>query len=505
MILSPDLKDIENTAQSDAERKLARLLHAIPSGDAVAFHSVKLRTAPGKAMAEADFIILWKGVAIVVEVKGGGVKKFEGAWYSVDRHGDNHRLKSSPIEQARVAMFALRGILAEDGLGWFPSEAVVVTPDIDHPPADAEWKSSHWLSKDAMSPSGLAAALDTVAAAAPDGPQRALRARTSELRDRLFGEFSRMPVIDAQRGAVVDEQNIATQEQARVLAGLSRNDRILVVGGAGTGKSVVLAEAAKQEVAAGRSVLVTFRSPGLRDFFEPRLTGRGVSICEFDSLTGNGHFDVVLVDEAQDLMSADAMDLLDRIVTRGRSGGRWRMFLDPNNQAHIDGVFDLEVFDLVKADAIEYDLSKNVRNTRAIVHMVQEYLAADVGDPGIVNGERIQWETVPDGESLAHAIRVAKTFKKDGIRAADIWVIPANAQRDLDYAVDGIRILSPRNAKGLEAEHVLVCDLPVEYTDDALSALYVAATRARVTLHVVLSDADKKRLRSLTRKVGDRP
>ncbi len=55
-------------------------------------------------------------------------------------------------------------------------------------------------------------------------------------------------MIDAQRGAIIDEQNRATEGQARVLAALSRNHRVLVFGGAGTGKSLVLAEAAKQEL-----------------------------------------------------------------------------------------------------------------------------------------------------------------------------------------------------------------------------------------------------------------
>lgn len=502
MILSPDLHDIESTAQSGAERRFARLLHSIPSTDAVAFHSVKLRSHEYKQMAEADFIVLWKGAAIVIEVKGGGVKKFDGVWYSVDRNGDAHRLGTSPMEQARSAMFALKKILDEDGLGWFSAVAAVITPDVDAPPSSPEWKSTHWLAKESMTGAALIAALDVIAKSAPDAPRHARIARIDELRARLFGEFSRVPAIDAQRGAVIDEQNTATEEQARVLAGLAKNQRLVVFGGAGTGKSVVLAEAAKQEAQSGRSVLVTFRSPGLRRFFEPRLTGRAIEIVEFDALTPNKQFDVVLVDEAQDLMSADAMDLLDRVIIGSRSHGRWRMFLDPNNQAHVHGRFDADVLELVASDAMTYDLSKNVRNTRAIVHMVQEYLGADVGDPGIVNGERIQWVWTESPETFDSALELAKGLKRDGVRATDIWVIPVSAERDFDESRDGIRALSPRVAKGLEAEHVIVCELPTKYGDEAVSALYVAVTRARVTLHVVASQQDTKRLQALERMDG---
>ena len=112
--------------------RLARLLRDVEGDhDAVAFHSVKLRSHAYKQQAEADFVLLWRGVVIVVEVKGGGVRKHEGVWYSVDRRGDWHRLPDSPMEQARTAAFALRDILQEEGVGWFPHEAVVVTPDIE--------------------------------------------------------------------------------------------------------------------------------------------------------------------------------------------------------------------------------------------------------------------------------------------------------------------------------------------------------------------------------------
>lgn len=503
MILSPALRDVERIAQSNAERTFARLLHSIPDPEAVAFYSVKLRSHAYKQMAEADFVVLWKGVVITVEVKGGGVQKFEGSWYSTDRHGDSHRLGSSPMEQARSAMFALKTILREDGLGWFASEAIVITPDIQAPPASTEWKESHWLAKESMSAPALAAALGLVAKGAPTAPSRDRIARIDDVRARLFGEFSRMPVIDAQRGAVIDEQNTATEGQSRVLAGLASNPRIMVLGGAGTGKSIVLAESAKQEAESGRSVLITFRSRGLQKFFEDRV-GREIAVVAFEDLTPTAQYDVLFVDEAQDLMYADAMDLLDAQIQGGRGKGRWRMFLDPNNQAQVDGMYDPEVLELIAAEGVGYNLGMNVRNTKAIVHMVQEYIGADIGDPGIVHGEVIQWHWFDGTEFMEEALRLAAVMKGDGVQAADIWVIPISGDPETDELRDGIRILSPRVAKGLESEHVIVCDLPSDYGDAALASFYVGVTRARITLHIIATDSDKKRLQQLARKAGGR-
>jgi hypothetical protein len=500
VILIPDLADIERTAVSEAERRIARLLQRIDGGpEAVAFHSVKLRSHSRKQQAEADFVVLWKGVVILVEAKGGGVSKHDGVWYSVDRRGDWHKLADSPMEQSRSAMYALRNILSKEGIAWFPYEAVVITPDIDAPPHAVEWEPTHWLARKHMTSEALADALDAIAARTRKAPPGRKLARTQDVRARLFGEFTRMPVIDAQRGAVIEEQNRATAGQARVLASLARNPRVLVFGGAGTGKSLVLVEAAKQEAAQGRSVLITFRSPALSSFFAPFVGGRGIDIVPFDLLGSAKTYDAVFVDEAQDLMTAECMDRIDGVVVGGRGFGRWRMFLDMNNQAHIDGRFDEEVLDLVVSEALTVDLDLNVRNTQAIVHMVQEYLGADVGDPGIVHGEKVRWRTAEGDPGVDEAESVAKQLVAEGVRREDIWIVNTSSVAAPRMTAGGFVVTSPRYAKGLEAEHVVVCELPSSFDQLGTAAFYVAVTRARVSLYIVVSEDDMRRLQQLVR------
>ena len=500
MILVPTLADIEKKSLSPGERTFARLLRDIDADpDAIAFHSVDLRSHAYKQQAEADFVILWRGTVILVEIKGGGVRKHEGVWYTVDRRGDWHKLASSPMEQARSAAFALRDILKEQGVGWFAHEAIVVTPDIEAPPDAVGWLPTHWLARDHMTSASLAAALDAVAAGVRRAPSGQKLARLDDLRSRLFGEFTRMPVVDAQRGAVIEEQNRATAGQARVLAALARNDRVLVYGGAGTGKSLVLVEAAKLEADQGRSVLVTFRSPALAQYFAPYLDALPVDVTPFESLGTAGCYDVVLVDEAQDMMSAEAMDRIDAVIIGGRSGGRWRMFLDPNNQAHVDGDYDEDVAALVADDAMSVDLDLNVRNTSAIVHVVQEYLGADVGDPGIVHGERVHWHTIDNRVTVSDGAVVAAQLIAGGVRCGDVWIIDPSSDEAPTRGIDGVTVISPRFAKGLEAEHVIVCGLPDPLDGAGTAAYYVAVTRARVSLHILVSKDDRRRLQRLVR------
>lgn len=499
MILSPDLTTILDHAASDSERRVARLLVGIDGGpDAVAFHSVTLRSHPHKQQSEADFIVLWKGVVVVIEVKGGGVRYKEGKWWTIDRRREWHRLPESPMDQANGAKMALRGILRENGMDWYSDQHAVITPDINDLDKAIGWYPSHWLVSSDMSVVGLGVALDEIVARAPQ-PPGGRRARMDEVRERLFGEFTRLPRIDVQRGAVLDEQSRATAGQARYIEGLARTPRLAVVGGAGTGKSLALAEGAKQEADQGRSVLITFKSPGLVPFFTDLVGPRAIDVVPFDRLGTCATYDVVFVDEAQDLMVAEAMDRLDLIVAGGRAAGRWRMFLDPNNQANVDGAFDPEVYGLVLADAAVFELPLNVRNTKPIVHVVQNYLGANIGDPAIVHGEELHWHHVDGAADVCAAEKVADELIEQGVHPKSVWIVDASSTQAPRCDERGLTVTSPLYAKGLEADRVIACNLPDPLDAAGVAAFYVAVTRARVALHLVISTQDKKRLQRLLR------
>jgi len=458
-----------------------------------------LRSHRQKQQAEADFIIVWDGVVVVLEVKGGGVRCVEGQWWSIDRRKDWNRLRESPMDQANGAKVALRDILKENGLGWYADQHAVITPDVDDLDRAIGWYPSHWLVAGDMTVDGLTRAFDKIVCRAPLPPQRTRRAPIREVRERLFGEFTRLPRIDVERGAVLEEQSRATSGQARYLEGLDRSARVVVLGGAGTGKSLALAEGAKQDADRGRSVLVTFRSPGLTSFFQTLVVDRGIDVIPFDQLAANKTYDAVFVDEAQDLMTAAAMDRLDIVVAGGRAAGRWRMFLDPNNQAHVDGDFDQDVHDLVLDEAVTFELPMNVRNTKPIVHVVQSYLGADIGDPAIVHGEELHWHDVPVPADVTAARALAEELVEQGVRSNSIWLIDCRSVEPPYRDRRGVVVTSPRYAKGLEADRVIVFNLPEIYDEVSTSAFYVAVTRARVALHLVISVQDKKRLQTMLR------
>jgi hypothetical protein len=148
---------------------------------------------------------------------------------------------------------------------------------------------------------------------------------------------------------------------------------------------------------------------------------------------------------------------------------------------------------------VQFELPVNVRNTKSIVKIVQDYLGADIGDPGIVNGEPLNWHRADGLADVAFAEAVSEDLISTGAWPASIWIIDASSTELPRVNARGVTITSPRYAKGLEADRVIVCNLPSEFGDEGRAAFYVSTTRARVGLHIAVTAADTARLKELSR------
>jgi hypothetical protein len=498
-------------AQSRAERKVAELLTAIRSDEGVAYHSVHLPRHRKQVMGEADFVVLWKGAILVLEVKGGRIGRTEhGLWYSMDRQGTQHPLQRSPWVQAKDATFALLDILtkqSDDG-GW-PFAYAVVTPDQNLAP-DAEWVPQQHIGLERMTPAGLERSLDALAHLARTPPGNSDHSRRQGLRpmanlSTVFTYLRRE--VDAMRTVPDTEMLIErdiltmTDEQVDAMRAFERNSRVLVLGGAGTGKTVVAIEAARRAVADGSSVAFVCGSPGVLRFASKLLSDSTVQLVPFDSIPEESVFDVVVVDEAQDLLNLEDMSRLSESVRGGLHGGRWWIFLDPNNQTHLSGVFDEMVYREIQADAIIVDLTKNVRNARTVVTAVQSHLGADLGSPRIGEGPGaaiVQAHTPKEARRLLDG-RLG-TLRDQGISRKKITIISAAADPSLSilavagrppstYTVNdwSFEVVTAENIKGLEREHVIVVDVADLETARGRAASYVAMTRPRYSLYVISS------------------
>jgi hypothetical protein len=236
-------------------------------------------------------------------------------------------------------------------------------------------------------------------------------------------------------------------------------------------------------------------------FASELLSDSPVQLVPFDSIPDEPVFDVVVVDEAQDLLNLEDMSRLSESVRGGLQDGRWWIFLDPNNQTHLSGVFDEMVYQEIQAGAIIVDLTKNVRNARTVVTAVQSHLGADLGSPRIGEGPDasiVQARTPEEARRLLDG-RLS-TLRDQGVSRKKITIISAATDPSASIlAVEGrppsnytlgnqsFEVVTAAHIKGLEREHVIAVDVADLDTAGGRAGSYVAMTRPRYSLYVISS------------------
>jgi hypothetical protein len=402
-------------------------------------HSIPLVWTDGNGTprdGETDFIIFdaQQGV-LVVEVKGGGVRidALEEGWQSIDRHGTRHKIKN-PFKQVVAEKYAILGQLREHP-AWqrLGSPRVILghtvfLPDVDdldvlaapHRPrqllggrrdllAITKWVASlyeHWTGSD-----GRAVPLGEAGMAAIE----AIFCKPVEVR----------PLVSIQLQDEEQKRIRLTSQQARLLRSLGDRPRAAVCGGAGTGKTVLALEKAKEAAAAGLETLLLCYNRPLADHLR-HLVGQTakLNVMSFHQLCDwrgrvvkarNGrdvvadarreyphgdHFedvlpyalcltcedldqtyDAIIVDEAQDYSDSFWMPI--ELLLRDADRSLLYIFFDQNQ-----AVYRKQRNYPVKERP--FLLSVNCRNTRYIHDAAYRFFRGEPTDPCEIEGVPVQ-------------------------------------------------------------------------------------------------------------------
>lgn len=477
-------------------------------------------------MSEIDFLVVTDDFVLVIEVKGGRISRHDGLWRFTDRFGEHHDKREGPFDQAGSAMFVLERRLLERlprldvGFGF-----LVITPD-EELGDGFEWDPQTYAGPRAMSVQGLERSCEGARRYWLEKSKR--RPRGGAYRD-LLGVlrpvFDRVPPLSGRIRALEADFIRFADRQYELLLAAERNARIVCLGGAGSGKTLLAVETAQRAAKQGDAVLVTCRSEPLAQVLSTALVGTEARCLPFSALDGAPPADVLIVDEAQDLMDLQSYTRLDSVVKGGWEGGRWRLFCDPNNQANVDGRFDRTVFDELLDHAAVVELPFNCRNTATIVHQTQIVTGADIGVARAGEGPPVDFQECRDDAATGRLLEAhLKRLRQAEVDLADIAVVTVR-DRVQDSAavltksfrtgrlVDGAakadgtggvaRVVTAADIKGLEASHVCVVDVEETVEQGARARLYVAMTRARISLWIGLHPAAWQQL-AATPVAGER-
>ena len=521
-----------------------------------------------------------------LEVKSGRVSRKDGVWEYRNKYGAVVQNTLGPIRQVSNAMHSLRNSLREHFgdshslnkllYGWgviFPQcEFKRTGPDFEpwqiYNIRDNERPISVFLNnlaKQTHEKMKIQPWYDEI-------KSRPSRKTITSLVQYLRGDFE----FSIKKGSIArelqDEILRFTTEQIRCLESLRGNRRSFFTGAAGTGKTVLAVEFAKREARKGDKVLllcfnrllanklnselsefsdritvdhfhhymeqVVLKSPLKQEFEEiekkvfsendsnqkdrlfkeifPDYAELALSECK-ESL-----FDVLVVDEAQDLMRPRYLDVMDGFLKGGLGSGRWAFFGDLQGQKIFSDMNPEEMqVEIEKRSPYhtQFSLMVNCRNTRNIGKDtctlvgfdVPPFLTSSVTGPPvdykyfgnepeippllgqIVRGlasEGIQRESI----SILSRRTFKNTFPDTPLNKFRFKICDITAKESNGKDKDTVKFSTISSFKGLESPIAIIVGIDDLDSDRSKELLYVAMSRAIIRLFLILPKTLEKRV-----------
>ena len=414
---------IDDSLVSSGELRVFNLLDNDPDTTSwTVLHSLGLARRKTGPYGEIDFVVIIPGEGIIcLEVKGGRVSCENGEWRTMDRRGSVAVLKKSPFLQARGSMFALRNAIIHHFGKSAPESRCpigcgVVFPDVSCPPLTPEFERSDVIDFDDLrgpiSRSIMRIAHRRLREFQPRGNEPVPTTSAAKaIRNFLRPDFDLIVAKGVAIARTEAKLLRLTEEQYTRLDELEANPRCLFEGAAGTGKTLLAVEYARRASRTGRKVLLVCFNRLLGEWLQEQTRGTGVTAgtCHWiarrlilecsaaDEFTAKERdaledsdtkalfgelypfyaevaleelgtpFDVLVMDEAQDLCKQCVLDVLNLTIPGGLAGGRWAIFGDFTRQA-LYGSREEPVAALSRYSEhfVRAKLTLNCRNTRRI-------------------------------------------------------------------------------------------------------------------------------------------
>lgn len=237
-------------------------------------------------------------------------------------------------------------------------------------------------------------------------------------------------------------------------------------------------------------------------------------------------FDSVIIDEMQDFHNSSWLPLIDKSLVGGLRDGRWALFGDYSRQAiytasdnELTSVNLQQEINGYGAYAVKIPLTLNCRNTKRIVEMTRALTSFDWASEKHLGpeGKRVDRYYYKNNEEQFDKIRLGinnlKNEKFNSNEVVLLWDAMAGSYQfeesarsaglDLhDWAMEetpstAIKSASIQRFKGLEADAIIVCNLQGISDLEIQRKLYVAMTRARSRLILILPHHLKEKVDDL--------
>lgn len=372
----------------------------------------------------------------------------------------------------------------------------------------------------------------------------------NQLCDFFRGDFERVRSVKDRLEEFEQQVKSYTSEQYRVLDHIHLNARCLIQGSAGTGKTMIALESAVRAAMAGERVFLTCFNRLIGEWMQSQLgnyrdrivvsslhaylleESRGFDYVRSQSDSQDFYskylpslltdiyrkgisqkFDRIIIDEAQDLITVEYLTLFDSMVVGGLCNGNWEMYGDFEKQAIFSNISREEMFSLISriVHPSRFFLKINCRNSRQIGEetalisgferppFLLEYLDGVPVEYSFYSNQNQQTKLLeaqirkllekglPLNRLMIIASRRFETCCASCVTGLSIKEIKHTNEILVDQSY--IAYATIQSYKGMESDYAIVTDIEDLVSDSAKSLLYVAMSRPKYGLIMLVSES----------------
>lgn len=571
-VLIPDVPKKCSRAERMVYERLGREL----PDDWVILHSLGLPGHETKIWGEADIVVLSAKGFFALEVKGGQVSCSDGEWEFGEPGKKSYTRKEDPWTQAKGTMVAIMNRLcgADPAFNDMLFGYGVVMPMEPFRATGAEIIPEVLLNKDDFPKNMMRYVALLERYWQEDWEKKKDRTRRlpsvkdiRRARELLRPDVDSAYSIGSYLTGLDDSLLQLTNAQIRASRRMAANPRTIVRGPAGSGKTVLAVERARQLSDEGHRVLFLTFNHLLARHLAAGMTheGRGGNVDvwhahslfrevigkaglagELEKEEGSDHFfdqafprifcdavleldfpcwDALVVDEAQDLLTPEYLDAFDLVLKEGLRRGNWHMFLDPLQNLYASDVQSAVDARMGESHPVFDDLWENCRNTKEVAIQTSIMSGMRNAMDGAAEGipcENVYFTSAEDFlrkletlvEKLVHHdvllkdLIILSSRKLANSRLAGVSSLAGFPVADISTGETPPRLSlhfsTMHSFKGLERGVVIAIDME-EIGEEHFAMLhYAGLSRARGLLRTFISQPKQTRYNDLARIFGAR-
>ncbi|HNH44534.1 MAG TPA: NERD domain-containing protein/DEAD/DEAH box helicase [Agitococcus sp.] len=521
-----------------AEQKVLSALSSLPSPWQI-FNTVEWRNLGnyGEEVGEADVVVFNPQYGLIIfEVKAGSVYLKDGQWF----YASGRPMKQSPFSQARRNRFALIEKL-EKRLGKTTVEHLAIThavwfPDVKWPKqlVIAEAPSSHFIF-DRHALSNPLPQLEKIFAEIKQASSPVwTKIQQNALKELLAPDCLLLVPLANELDESVTQLHQATEQQIRVLRLLRTQKRLLIEGGAGSGKTLLATMMAREHAQQGKKILFTCYNKALALQLAEQLSAykQQITVLHFHELVRFCALQAGLTyqvpadeqqrrhffnDDCPELLMAAAEKIQDRydslIVDEAADmSPTWWIALESLMNPDFSWYCFYDTYQTIFHDNQQWQapfqgevmpLDVNLRNTQPIGEFAVRLGKCPIPTFAVTTGQNPHLTICPSFDAMADALRqtLHKLMNEEAVTPERIVILSpyrhtnpqstwAAGLKDVDLHTEmnvivkgKIRIGTIQSFKGLESDVVILVGL-TQHSVKQSELLYVAASRAKAALYV---------------------